>query len=272
MPHVLAVSNQKGGVGKTTTAINLSAALTLSLQKVLLIDLDPQGNTSSGLGFPKSNNSLGISDVLLGHQDLSNIIKKVELAPQSPLYVAPVSSFLLENLDSIEELPNKEQLLRNHISELLSRETFDYIIIDCPPSLNVLTTNAFCAASELLLPIQAEYYALEGINDLLIYLQRMKRLFNAPITLGNVLLTMVTPSTLSQEVVEQVKIFFGTDYTFSQVIPRDASLAEAPSYGRSIFQYKPYTNGAYAYTEIAVQLQERHGILKENRPSYIRAQ
>ena len=272
MPHVLAVSNQKGGVGKTTTAINLSVALTLSLQKVLLIDLDPQGNTSSGLGFPKSKNALGISDVLLGHQDLNNIIKKVELASQSPLHVAPVSSFLMDHLSEIDRLSNKEHLLRHAISELLSRESFDYIIIDCPPALNLLTTNAFCAASELLLPIQAEYYALEGINDLLMYLQKMKRSFNAPIKLGNVLLTMVTPSTLSQEVVEQVSIFFGTDYGFSQVIPRDSSLAEAPSHGRSIFQYKPYSNGAYAYTEIALELQQRHGTLKEDLPSYIRAQ
>ena len=258
MPPILAVSNQKCGTGKTTTAINLSASLTLNQQKVLLIDLDPQGNTSSGLGFPKARNNEGISDVLLKKCDLKHIVQHVDLAQHHPLCVAPVSSFCATALHDLELMPNREYLLREAINALLSEEDFDYIIIDCPSSLNLLTTNAFCAAQELFVPIQAEYYALENINDLLLHLQRVKYSFHSAIEMGSVLLTMVTPSTLSQDVVEQVNIFFGSEYCLTRVIPRDSTLIEAFSQGQCIFQHTPESLAAEAYLDVAQQVQRRH--------------
>ena len=258
MPLVLAVSNQKCGVGKTTTAINLSASLTLNQQKVLLIDLDPEGHTSSGLGFPKSKNEMGISDVLLRKCDLKHILKQVELTQHHPLYVAPVSSFCAASLHALECMPNRELLLESALSELLTQETFDYIIIDCPSSLDILTTNAFCAAQELFIPIQAEYYALKNINELLLHLQRTKLAFHSTIEVGAVLLTMVTPSTLSQDVIEQVNIFFGPEYCLSRVIPRDSALIDSASRGKCIFQHDAQSVAAAAYLDVAHQLQLRH--------------
>lgn len=249
---IIAIINQKGGVGKTTTAINLSAALGELGKKVLLIDLDPQGNTSSGLGIEKEQVEDCIYDVLLNEVPLQEaIISEVTMG----LDVVPATI----NLAGAEVELVSEMARENRLKEAVNtmRGTYDYIFIDCPPSLGLLTVNALVAADKLLIPIQCEYYALEGVTKLLESMKRVKSLLNPSIDIFGVLMTMYDGHTnLSKQVVEEVRSYFG-DKVFDMVIPRTVKLSEAPSYQQPITQYEPNGKGSIAYMEVAKEVIER---------------
>lgn len=249
---IIAIINQKGGVGKTTTAINLSAALGELGKKVLLIDLDPQGNTSSGLGIEKEQVEDCIYDVLLNEVPLQEaIISEVTMG----LDVVPATI----NLAGAEVELVSEMARENRLKEAVNtmHGTYDYIFIDCPPSLGLLTVNALVAADKLLIPIQCEYYALEGVTKLLESMKRVKSLLNPSIDIFGVLMTMYDGHTnLSKQVVEEVRSYFG-DKVFDMVIPRTVKLSEAPSYQQPITQYEPNGKGSIAYMEVAKEVIER---------------
>lgn len=249
---IIAIINQKGGVGKTTTAINLSAALGELGKKVLLIDLDPQGNTSSGLGIEKEQVEDCIYDVLLNEVPLQEaIVSEVTMG----LDVVPATI----NLAGAEVELVSEMARENRLKEAVNtmRGTYDYIFIDCPPSLGLLTVNALVAADKLLIPIQCEYYALEGVTKLLESMKRVKSLLNPSIDIFGVLMTMYDGHTnLSKQVVEEVRSYFG-DKVFDMVIPRTVKLSEAPSYQQPITQYEPNGKGSIAYMEVAKEVIER---------------
>lgn len=249
---VIAIINQKGGVGKTTTAINLSAALGELGKKVLLIDLDPQGNTSSGLGVEKEQVENCIYDVLLNDVPIEEAI-----IPQvaEGLDVVPATINLAgAEVELVSEMA-RENRLRDAIETL--RGKYDYIFIDCPPSLGLLTVNALVATDELLIPIQCEYYALEGVTKLLESMKRVKSRLNPSIDIFGVLMTMYDGHTnLSKQVVEEVRSYFG-DKVFDMVIPRTVKLSEAPSYQQPITQYEPTGKGSIAYMEVAKEVIDR---------------
>ena len=249
---VIAIINQKGGVGKTTTAINLSAALGELGKKVLLIDLDPQGNTSSGLGVEKEQVENCIYDVLLNDVPIEEAI-----IPQvaEGLDVVPATINLAgAEVELVSEMA-RENRLRDAIGPL--RGKYDYIFIDCPPSLGLLTVNALVATDKLLIPIQCEYYALEGVTKLLESMKRVKSRLNPSIDIFGVLMTMYDGHTnLSKQVVEEVRSYFG-DKVFDMVIPRTVKLSEAPSYQQPITQYEPTGKGSIAYMEVAKEVIDR---------------
>lgn len=249
---IIAIINQKGGVGKTTTAINLSAALGELGKKVLLIDLDPQGNSSSGLGVEKEQVENCIYDVLL-----NDVLLQEAIVPEvtAGLDVVPATI----NLAGAEVELVSEMARENRLKEAVApmRGHYDYIFIDCPPSLGLLTVNALVAADKLLIPIQCEYYALEGVTKLLESMKRVKSRLNPSIDIFGVLMTMYDGHTnLSKQVVEEVRNYFG-DKVFDMVIPRTVKLSEAPSYQQPITQYEPNGKGSIAYMEVAKEVIER---------------
>ena len=249
---IIAIINQKGGVGKTTTAINLSAALGELGKKVLLIDLDPQGNSSSGLGVEKEQVENCIYDVLLNDVSLQEAIVPEVTAG---LDVVPATI----NLAGAEVELVSEMARENRLKEAVApmRGLYDYIFIDCPPSLGLLTVNALVAADKLLIPIQCEYYALEGVTKLLESMKRVKSRLNPSIDIFGVLMTMYDGHTnLSKQVVEEVRNYFG-DKVFDMVIPRTVNLSEEPSYQQPITQYEPNGKGSIAYMEVAKEVIER---------------
>lgn len=249
---IIAIINQKGGVGKTTTAINLSAALGELGKKVLLVDLDPQGNTSSGLGVEKEQVENCIYDVLLNDVPTEEaIIHQVA----EGLDIVPATINLAgAEVELVSEMA-RENRLRDALEPL--RGQYDYIFIDCPPSLGLLTVNALVATDELLIPIQCEYYALEGVTKLLESMKRVKSRLNPSIDIFGVLMTMYDGHTnLSKQVVEEVRSYFG-DKVFDMVIPRTVKLSEAPSYQQPITQYEPAGKGSIAYMEVAKEVIDR---------------
>ena len=249
---VIAIINQKGGVGKTTTAINLSAALGELGKSVLLIDLDPQGNTSSGLGVEKELVDCCIYDVLLNDVPLEETIVK-QVTPGLDVVPATINLAGAE-VELVSEMA-RENRLRDALAPM--RGTYDYIFIDCPPSLGLLTVNALVAADKLLIPIQCEYYALEGVTKLLESMKRVQTRLNPSIDIFGVLMTMYDGHTnLSKQVVSEVRTYFG-DKVFDMVIPRTVKLSEAPSYQQPITQYDPSGKGSIAYTEVAKEVIER---------------
>ena len=249
---ILAIINQKGGVGKSTTAINLSAALGELGQKVLLIDLDPQGNATSGLGIEKSQLHKCIYDVLLDDVKLDEIIipnvcEGLDLAPATI------------NLAGAEVELVSEMARENRVKDAVepTRGVYDYVFIDCPPSLGLLTVNALVGSDELIIPIQTEFYALEGVTKLLESMKRVKNRLNTGLDIFGILLTMYDGrTTLSRQVAEEVKNFFG-DKVFETIIPRTVKLSEAPSYGIPICQYDPLGKGAVSYNELAKEVMLR---------------
>jgi chromosome partitioning protein len=254
--RVLAIVNQKGGVGKTTTAINLSASLALEGRTVLLIDVDPQANTTGGLGFRRQAESddqrLSTYDVLLGPTTLAEAstpttIRNLTLIPGSrDLYGA--------NLELADD-PKREYRLREAID--LIRDRYDFILLDCPPSLDLLTINALVAADGLLVPLQAEYFALEGVTELVATLESVSRAFNPGLILEGVLITMFDERTnLSQQVAHNLRQFFGDDL-LQTTIPRNIRLAEAPSHGLPVAIYDPKSRGTEAYRDLARELLAR---------------
>ncbi len=249
---VIAVINQKGGVGKSTTSINLSAALGEMDRQVLLVDLDPQGNSTSGLGIEKSQVKNCIYDVLLNDVPLEKIIIP-DVAPG--LDVAPATINLAgAEVELVSEMA-RENRLKDAVGTM--RGKYDYIFIDCPPSLGLLTVNAFVAADKLLIPIQCEYYALEGVTKLLESMKRVKARLNPSLDIFGVLLTMYdNRTTLAKQVVEEVRGYFGKA-VFNTLIPRSVKLSEAPSFGQPITQYDPKGKGAVCYRELAKEVISR---------------
>ncbi|PYS70859.1 MAG: chromosome partitioning protein ParA [Acidobacteria bacterium] len=252
MAKAIAVANQKGGVGKTTTAVNLSAVIASSGFRVLLIDSDPQGNATSGIGIQKGSFRRSLYHALVLDQPLSDVILRTDI---DSLFVVPANKDLAGAEIELVEIEKRELRLKQALASVES--DFDYFIIDCPPSLGLLTLNALTAAKSLLVPIQCEYYALEGVTELFDTLARIRRLHNPGLTIEGLLLTMYDERTnLSAAVAADLRDFYGQP-VFHCVIPRNVRLAEAPSYGKPIISYDPNSRGAVAYSQLAREIISR---------------
>ena len=256
MGKTIAIANQKGGVGKTTTAINLSACLAEAGKKVLVIDLDPQGNTTSGLGIDKNELEKTVYDLILDECTIKESMNKVEDIPNLTVIASDVdlAGAEVELLD----VDGKEYILKNAVDYV--KQDYDYIIIDCPPSLNMLTINAMTTAESILVPIQCEYYALEGISQLITTIDLVKKRLNNKLKINGVVFTMYDARTnLSSEVVDTVKQ--NLDATvYKTIIPRNVRLAEAPSHGLPINLYDPKSAGAESYRNLAKEIIDRKDI------------
>ncbi len=250
MTKVIAVLNQKGGVGKTTTAINTAAYLAKSGKTVLLVDFDPQGNTTSGLGLDKQKIEATVLEVLFGQASVDKTIHEVSIPG---LFVLPANA----NLASAEvDLVGKQER-ELQLKKALQGLTYDFIIIDCPPALGLLTLNALSAADNLLIPVQAEYYALEGLSQLLSVVQRVRQGLNTNLELLGVVVTMFDSRTsLAEQVYDELKKYF-TDKLFATIIPRNVRLAEAPSFGKAIVEHDKWSKGARAYKQFTKELLKR---------------
>jgi chromosome partitioning protein len=252
---VIAVVNQKGGVGKTTTAINLAAALALEGLSTLLIDCDPQANSTGGLGFPRDEARLSIYDILLGHTTIAEALLPTEIPT---LKLIPSNKNLVGATIELIAIDRREYKLREAIAPI--RADYPFIILDCPPALDLLTLNSLVAADGLLVPMQAEYFALEGISELMSTLDRVTQSFNSTLALEGVLLTMYDDRTnLALQVSENLKAFFA-DKLLKTSIPRNIRLAEAPSHGKPAALYDPKSRGAEAYRELALELLTRNNM------------
>lgn len=243
MGKIIAVVNQKGGVGKTTTCVNLAYALTLRNKKVLLCDCDPQGNSTSGLGIDK-NSKPNSYDVLLNDEAAENAVIKTEFCDLIPAN-KELSGALIELVSTI----GREYVLKDAMESIKSK--YDYIFIDCPPSLELLTLNALCAADSVLVPVQCEYFALEGLTDLLGTIKTINKRLNKGLNLEGIVMTMYDPRTnLSLEVQDEITKFFG-DKVFETKIPRNIRLSEAPSHGKPVIAYDKVSKGSKAYMKLA---------------------
>lgn len=251
LAKIIAIANQKGGVGKTTTAVNLSSCMAYKGKKVLVIDIDPQGNTTSGLGIDKKNISKSIYDVLINDEDVKNTLTDTAI---ETLKLSPSNIQLAGAEVELVSVMSRETRLKNSISDIT--KDFDYIIIDCPPSLGLLTLNALTAANTILVPIQCEYYALEGLSQLMNTVKLVQKHLNPQLDVEGVVLTMFDARTnLSIQVVDEVKKYF-RNKVYRTVIPRNVRLSEAPSYGLPIILYDPKSKGAECYLELAEEVIE----------------
>lgn len=249
MGKIIAIINQKGGVGKTTTAINLSSYLAKLNKEVLLIDLDPQGNASSGLGFEQRKISSGLYELMLGGEEIKNVLKKTK---QAKLSIIPATSNLAGAGVELVGLENREFRLASILKEI--KDDYDYIIIDGPPSLGLLTVNALTSADEVLIPIQSEYYALEGLSQLLETINLVQEHLKPSLKIMGAVITMYDKrNNLSSAVMEELYRYF-PQRIFRSVIPRSVSLAESPSFGLSILNYKPRAKSALAYENLAKEI------------------
>ena len=252
MAYVISIVNQKGGVGKTTTAVNLSAFLAKKRKKVLIIDLDPQGNATSGYGFDKGQLENTVYDLLVNEEEIDNVIastsvKNVDMCPTN----INLAGAEVELVSAI----SRETILKRAIEPVLDK--YDYIIIDCPPALGLLTINALAACEGVIVPIQGEYYALEGLTQLMDTINMIKKKLNPKIGILGVVITMHDRRTqLTKQVVEEVQKYFG-DKVFKTFIPRNVRLAEAPSYGQTIEEYDPKSKGSLAYQALANEVLKR---------------
>ena len=248
MANIIAVANQKGGVGKTTTSVNLAAGLAQSGRRILLVDLDPQGNATMGSGVNKSKLSRTVYHVLLGLGDAANIRVRVE----SGYDLIPANRDLAGAEVELVELPNREGRLRAALERIAGE--YDFILIDCPPSLSLLTVNAFAAAEQVLIPMQCEYYALEGLSDLVGTIKRVRSNLNPRLEIAGLLRTMFDPrNTLAHQVSQQLEQHFG-DKVYRTLVPRNVRLAEAPSYGAPAVVWDKASKGAQAYIELTAEI------------------
>ena len=252
MGEVIACANQKGGVGKTTTVINLATYLALDGRRVLVVDLDPQGNATSGLGFDRASARASIYPSLVEGLSPRELVQPTQI---EGLWLIPSGRDLAGAEVELVELPHREHKLRHALAEL--RPAFDFVLLDCPPAVGLLTVNALTAADAVLVPIQCEYYALEGLSQLLLTIDLVRDNLNPRLRLAGVLLTMYDArTTLSSDVAAEVRRHLGGS-VFETVVPRSVRLAEAPSYGRPIARYSPESRGAQAYRALASEVLER---------------
>ena len=249
MVKVIAIANQKGGVGKTTTAVNLAACLAAKGRRVLLIDSDPQGNATSGLGFDKRDIKKCIYDAIINDLPMQEVIRKTAYAN---LDIVPATIQLAGAEIELVSLMNREGRLKNSLERV--KHAYDYVIIDCPPSLGLLTINGLTAASSVMIPIQCEFYALEGVTMLMNTIQLVQRNLNPALKLEGVVMTMFDSRTnLATDVVEEVRKYFKTKM-YSTIIPRNVRLGEAPSHGQPIIDYDGRSKGAQVYMELAQEV------------------
>jgi chromosome partitioning protein len=252
--NIVAIANQKGGVGKSTTAINLGAGLALQGESILIVDLDPQGNTSSGLGIDRETIEMSMYDILVDGAPVADVLEPTSV---HGLHVIPATIELAGAEIDLVSMMSREMRLKKALGEI--EDDYDYLLIDCPPSLGLLTINGLAAADEVLIPIQCEYYALEGVSQLTRNIELVQNSLNPQLTIEGVVLTMFDGrTTLSSDVVTQVRDHFG-ETTYKTVIPRTVRLSEAPSYGEPIEAYDPMSRGAIAYRELAREFRRRHG-------------
>jgi chromosome partitioning protein len=252
MPRVICVTNQKGGVGKTTTAVNLSASLAVAEKKTLLIDIDPQGNATSGVGISRKEISHSIYHSLINQVPLKSIIHDTEL---SFLKIIPSNIDLIGAEIELVPFPDREIRLKNALKEI--REDFDFFIIDCPPSLGLITVNSLTASNSVLIPLQCEYYPMEGLSQLLDTVRLIKNNLNPNLEIEGILLTMFDKrNNISNQVLEEVRKHFGA-LVFNTIIPRNVRLSESPSFGKPIILYDAGSRGAETYLELAHEILNR---------------
>ena len=257
MGKIISIANQKGGVGKTTTSINMAALLAKRGKKVLLVDADPQGNATSGLGISKDC-EFSTYDILINDVEISNTIQSCKV---KNLDVCPTNMSLAGAEVELVSAVGREYRMKDKLDK--AKDHYDFILIDCPPSLGILTTNALAAADSVLIPVQCEYFALEGIMQLINTIMLAQRKVNPNLDIEGVLLTMFSNTNLGVEVIESIKGFF-KERVYDTIIPRLVRLAEAPSHGKPILEYEPRNKGTIAYLNLAKEVIDRNGTEKES--------